>query len=130
MSYCEPALMLYMHSWKNQPHQATRGQSIFDIKENWQPSTTMSCIENFTACIIMYIVVHESIKQVDLYAIFFIHIKTRTEKCYSIVLCNYIIITEINLLYQAIANMYISASVCIIQFIIGNNSLMKVTALH
>ena len=78
----------------------------------------------------MYIVVHESIKQVDLYAIFFIHIKTRTEKCYSIVLCNYIIITEINLLYQAIANMYISASVCIIQFIIGNNSLMKVTALH
>ena len=76
-------LILYMQSWKNQPHQATRGQSIFNIKENWQPSTT--CIENFTACTIMYIVVHESIKQADL----FIHIKTHVEKFCFIVLRNY-----------------------------------------
>ena len=46
----------------------------------------------------------------------------------------YVIITEINLLHQAIIvkyyNMYISTSVCIVQFIIGNDSLMKVIALH
>ena len=70
----------------------------------------------------MYIVVHESIKQVDLYAIFFIHIKTRTEKCYFIVLCNYIIITEINLLYQAIAKINITTCISLLLYVSSNLS--------